>query len=81
MDIPKLPSPLDLFYESGRSYHQLFLDARTENVAIYLDQKLSPSEAQQVTPEKAAAYNEVESFGVKPRISSIISSNNQFHRI
>lgn len=58
----ELPSPLDLFYESGRSYHQLFLDARTENVAIYLDQKLSPSEAQQVTPEKAAAYNEVESF-------------------
>lgn len=58
----ELPSPLDLFYESGRSYHQLFLDARTENIAIYLDQKLSPSEAQQVTLEKAAAYNEVESF-------------------
>jgi ATP-dependent helicase/nuclease subunit B len=58
----ELPSPLDLFYESGRSYHQLYQDARSENVGIYLDQKLSAAELGKDSSEEAKAYNEVESF-------------------
>jgi ATP-dependent helicase/nuclease subunit B len=58
----ELPSPLDLFYESGRSYHQLLNDARQEKVEIYFDQKLSVDEAVEKASKIITASNELESF-------------------
>jgi len=60
----ELPSPLNLFYEAGRTYYQLISFARENQVPIYLDQKLSVN--QEVDKEAKGsmqqAYNEIETF-------------------
>lgn len=54
-----LPSPLDLFYEAGRSYFQFFQYAKENGIKLYLDQKLPPMDSQSV---QKAAYLELETF-------------------
>ncbi|WP_430609173.1 PD-(D/E)XK nuclease family protein [Enterococcus sp. DIV0876] len=55
----ELPSPLDLFYEAGRSYYQFVQFAKDNGVMLYLDHKLPPMESDSAQTE---AFLEIESF-------------------
>lgn len=55
----ELPSPLDLFYEAGRSYYQFYQYAKEKRFKVYLDQKLPPVTSQS---EQQRAYFELETF-------------------
>ncbi|WP_396217135.1 PD-(D/E)XK nuclease family protein, partial [Enterococcus sp.] len=60
----EMPTPLDLFYEAGRTYYQLISFARDNQVNIFLDQKLSVNQEVDKEDEGSIpqAYKEVETF-------------------
>lgn len=72
----EMPTPLNLFYEAGRTYYQLISSARDNQVNIYLDQKLSVNQEVDKEDEGSIpqAYKEVETFGGRPNHKPIIIS-------
>ena len=60
----EMPTPLNLFYEAGRTYYQLISFARDNQVNIFLDQKLSVNQEVDKEDEGSIpqAYKEVEAF-------------------